>query len=227
MARLTGQIIGRPKGKVGDLVFKSLYGNTLIVSAPTSFRTPMDEASITRRSKFRFVVKLSSAIIRCLSIKVLWKKSIKDGKPAFGKLFSAAYDKVKADLDISGVRLFNNPGFLVNNPEVTINPSSIKVDMEALGATADVNPTVEKKISLEGIVYLSSPLDETDPAYSFLPFSSDEKVLDTVTALSFTVPFSAGDALTFQGYTVKKVLAALVTKDANGDPVKASMTFFN
>ncbi|MGE5457565.1 MAG: hypothetical protein ACM3RX_04360 [Methanococcaceae archaeon] len=227
MARLTGQIIGRPKGKVGDLVFKSLYGNTLIVSAPTSFRTPMDEASVTRRSKFRFVVKLSSAIIRLLSIKLLWKKSIKDGKPAFGKLFSSAYSKVKADLDISAVHLFNDPGFILNNPAVTINPSGIKLDMDALGATADVDPTKEKTVSLEGIVYLSSPADPTDPAYSFLPFSSEDVALDTATALSYTVPFAGSDAITFQSYTVKKVLAALVTKDANGVPVKASMTFFN
>ncbi|MGE5458110.1 MAG: hypothetical protein ACM3RX_07130 [Methanococcaceae archaeon] len=142
MARLTGQIMGKPKGRIGDVVFKSLYGQTLIASAPTSFRSPMDEASITRRSKFRFVVKLSSAIIRLLSVKVFWKKSAPVGLSGFSYLCSSAYGKLKENNDISGVKLIEKPAFVCPNPEVTLNPSSVKVDMEALGEAAQHLPAV-------------------------------------------------------------------------------------
>lgn len=227
MARLTGQIMGKPKGKIGDIVFKSLYGATLIVSAPTSFRPPMDEASITRRTKFRFVVKLSSAIIRLLSVKLLWKSSVPSGKSGYSCLLSSAYKRLRDGLDISGIKLIEKAGFVAANPAVTLNPSSIKVDLDALGVESDIDPNIEKNISLEGVVYLSSPIDETDLPYQFLPFSSADQVVDVNTALSFTIPFHAADALTFQGYSVKKILATLVTKDAKGNPVKASVTFFN
>lgn len=227
MAFLRNKVLGMPTGKVGDLIFKSLHGSTLIASPASSFRTPMDEASVTRRSKFRFVVKLSSAIIKLLSIKVLLKKNVINGKSAFNNIVSSAYDRVSGNNDISKVKLLEKIGFVVPNPAVTMNPTSIKIDTDALGDSAGIDAAVEKTVSLEGVVYLSSPLESTDPAYCFIPFSSDDITLDTATALSFTVPFLAGDGVTYQGYSVKKVLAALVTKDANGEPVKASMTFFN
>lgn len=227
MAYLKNKLLGIPQGRVGDLIFKSLHGSTLIASPAASFRTPMDEASVGRRSKFRFVIKMSSAIVKLLSIKVLLKKNMANGKSAFNNVISSSYDKIGSNNDISKVKLLEKIAFIAPNPEVTLNPSSIKFDIEALGADADIDANVEKTVSLEGIVYLSSPLDSTNAAYCFLPFSSEDKTLDTSTALSFTVPFNAADALTYQGYTVRKVLAALVTKDANGAPVNASMTFFN
>ncbi|MGE5457839.1 MAG: hypothetical protein ACM3RX_05755 [Methanococcaceae archaeon] len=227
MARLKGQIMGKPKGKVGDIVFKSLYGNTLIVSAPTSFRAPMDEASVTRRTKFRFVVKLSAAIIRLLSVKILWKKSVPAGQSGYSYLLSNAYRRVGADLDISAVKLINKPQFVCSNPAVVVNANSIKVDMDALGAQTGIDPNVEKTASLEGVVYLSSPTSETDAPYQFIPFSSQDLAVDISTALSFTVPLVGADAITFGEYSVKKILATLVTKDADGNPVKASVTFFN
>jgi hypothetical protein len=224
MSFLKGKILGSPSGRTGDIVFKSLNHQTIICSAPTTFRTPTDPASVARRSHFRLVIKLSAAIIKLLSIKVLWKKTAPAGQSVFNQLIQKNYPKVNATGDISQAVLCSSPGFVMSGPEVVISASGVTLSADPLGNNSPVKPAVEKKISAEGVLLLSDPLDKSDEAYVVIPLSSDAQDVSLTAPLSFTMNLSEPDVIAAAKYSTKKAVVTLVTLDQDSAPVRASVT---
>jgi hypothetical protein len=223
MSFLHKKVLGAPSGKTGDLVFKSLNNQTVIATAPESYSTPMDTASVTRRTKFRLVVKLSAAIIKLISIKLLWKKAAASGKSAFSEVVKETYKHVNDAASFTAAVLTKDAGFVLSGPEVVVSASSVVLSGDPLG-TGTLDITVEKKISAEGVLCLSSPTDPADEPYVMIPLSSADQDVSLTAPLSFTMDFLSTDTLRAARYSTKKAVVTLVTKDSDGLPVRASVT---
>ena len=62
MAELDKSVIGKLRGRIGDVVFRQRNGKVFVSQRPKSFMPGTDEKSVERRSKFAFCAKLSKAI---------------------------------------------------------------------------------------------------------------------------------------------------------------------
>lgn len=219
--------LGRIKGTIGNLVFRNVKNLNTISSIPASFNTPEDAASQSRRTKFRFVVKLSAAIIKLFSLHFLWTRTVPVGNRCLNKVFMTNYGSVSDTLDISNVMLCENPAVIITNPEINIQSTNVQVVVAPIGPDQMIDAVVEKKIASEGIMFLSTPVDETAPQFAFISFSSADQDLDLTDTLTFNNPLSPANQLLAQRYSVKKTAIVLVTKDSKGDPVKGSETFYS
>jgi hypothetical protein len=207
-----------------DVVFRSLDQKTVICQAPASFTKPMDSASVSRRTKFRFVVKLSAAILKLVSLHIMLKKKY-SSKRIFSEVVKNTYEKVASStLDMTAVVLAKDFGFIISGPELVLSASDAVLSGDPLGQTSGINADVEKKIAAEGVICLRNPKDPTDPPFQFIPVKSADQDLSLTAPLSFTLPIYGADVYEAAKYDDKKAIVTLITKDSNLNPVRASMT---
>lgn len=219
---------GKFSGAIGNIVFRMTNGKGNIVgAAPASYKSPDDEGTMNRRTKFSFVVKFSAALIRLASLSIFWQKvEPVSGKRRLSKVFGTMYPQVE-QLSISGVELVENADIGVTNPEVNIQSNNVQVIVSALGANQEIDTTVEKTICMEGVLQLSDPINSTSPKFIFIPVHSNDITLILNDSLTFNAPLSGSKLLQAEKYATKKAALLLVTKDAKGMPVKYSETIYN
>jgi len=219
--------LGIIRGGIGNLVFRE-NGNTNTISAvPSSFNTPNDEAAVNRRTKFAFVVKFSAAIIKLFSLSIFWKRVTPVGNRRLNKVFKTNYAIVTPNLDLTDLRLSDDPSIVVENDEINIQANGIQLSADALGADSEVVPAIEKTICAEGVLALSSPLDSAAPKFSFIPVHSNDVNIVLNDPISFNLPIHGANLLLVQRYAVKKAALVLVTKNSAGQPVQSSETLYS
>ena len=128
--------------------------------------------------------------------------------------------------DLSGlVKLIPSIGFNVANPVVTLGPLSVKVNLDAIGNSAEIDITSETSIKLVSVLYLSNPSDSSLSKNEFVKFVSDSKPIDLASALEFNIALSDVESQMYSIYQNRKGFFAIVTLDAAGNAVHYSNTF--
>lgn len=217
--------LGKIRGRIGNLVFKQYDETNHIAAAPSGYNAPMDPASVSRRSKFSFVAKFSAALLK-LSVRLLWRKVSADNR-IIVKVFKANYPLISDQLDLAGVYLTEKPDFRVTNPEINITSSYVQVIAAALGTNQKIDTVKATKVAVEGVLCLSSPLDDGAPKVSFVSLASAEQDLVLNDSLTFNISLEGSEGLLCDRYATKKVAVVILTKDANGNPVQSSKTMTN
>ena len=116
-------------------------------------------------------------------------------------------------------------GFGIKTTSLNIASSSIQVVTEAIGTTAGIDPAKETTVQLAAILSLSSPADETVDDFYLIPLLSSAQTLALDAALTFALPLSNQEQQLYAKYNTRKALFALVTLNADGNPVHYSGTF--
>ncbi len=226
MARFNKQILGQVQGALGDVTFRKRNGKVFISTKPGSFTPGTDENSVARRAKFSVSIRLASAINSIPILKNIWEKNTPDGVSAFNHIMRTNYAMIgSGGLLSSLVRLTPLLGFNVNNPVAELGPTSIKVNLEAIGSTAGIDPAAETSLKLASVVYLTSPSDTSLSKNAFLTFVSSPKVTDLAAALEFNIALSDVESQMLSIYQNHKGFFAVVTLDAAGNAVHYSNTF--
>jgi len=225
MAKLNKAILGKVSGALGDITFRQRNGKNFLSTRPGSFVPGKDPASVARREKFALTIQLSRAINSISELKSVWSSVAAPGISGYNQMIRANYPMISAT-DISGlIKLAPSLGFNVTNPAVTLGPSEVTANTDAIGNLAGIDVASEPSIKLVSVVYLSNPVDDLVGAYTFLTFVSDVKDTDLTTALSFTFTLSDVETQWFARYQDKKGFFALLTLDATGKVVHYSNTF--
>lgn len=98
------------------------------------------------------------------------------------------------------------------------------VTLAAVGSTSGIEVTKEPNAKVVYVLSLTNPANETFPKFSFVPGTSDSKQTNLNNALIFNIALSGQDAASVGAYSDRKILLALLTLDASGNPVKYSGT---
>lgn len=222
MARLDKKNLGNVKGKVGDLVFRNLFGNTYIASAPVKYTTPMDEVSVKNRNKFSFFQALSSAVGQIYWFKQIWKNSRIPGNIFNNKFFTANNKLVTADYNINDILLIPvEDGFYAEAVSSSFTTKQLTVTVAQLGSDSGIKKN--KKISAQGLIYLQHPKNQNKAQYAFLPVFSDDLTAVEGEEITFTLLFSDLEQSLYKAYNSHSFVINLMTKDAQGAPKNASI----
>lgn len=225
MAQINKTILGKVRGTIGDITFRLRDGKSILSARPASFMPGRDPASIARRQKFALAVKLSQAINSVSELKPLWTSEAARGSSAFNRIMHTNYPMTSAT-GLSGLpRLTPSLGFTVSNPVVTLGPTDIKVNTNAIGDLAGIDTSAEPSLKLVSIVYLSNPADGLVVPYTFLRFVSETRDTDLASVLEFTFPLGDVETRMFAKYENKRGLFVLLTLDTTGNVVHHSNTF--
>ena len=148
MATFNKQILGKVQGALGEVTFRQRNGKTYLSTRPGSFVPGSDENSVARREKFSLSIKLASAINSVPLLKSIWDKNTPADVTTFNHIMRTNYAMIGSG-DLSGlVKLIPSIGFNVANPVVTLSPLSVKVNLDAIGNSAEINITSETAIKL-------------------------------------------------------------------------------
>jgi hypothetical protein len=225
MATLQQPILGKISGSVGSITFRKKNGVNYVSARPSSFLASNDDASINRRSRFAFSCKLSAAMISLAPIKSLWDAETEDGHSAYNTIVGTNYKFVSTDTVTEQTFLTPGLGFGIKTTSINIASSGIQVVTEAIGTNAGIDLTKETTVQLAAILSLSSPADETVDDFFLIPLLSSAQTLALETALTFSASFNNQEQQLYNKYNTRKALFALVTLDAEGNPVHYSSTF--
>ena len=227
MARLTKQVLGRVSGKVGDIQFRQRNGKNIVGLNPESFIPGTDDESVARRARFATTVKFSQAVYSLDSLKDFWKKDKPEGLSAFNYVFRKNYKYIQSDLVTASAVIVPEYGFGVTASAVNVTPSSITVDINAVGHDNNIDSGSELNCLLTAVIFLSNPLSESVDPYSFIYLSSSSQPLDLDTALNFSItPTSSLQQLAL-GYQNSTGFFSLVTIGNDSLPVHYSTTFIS
>ena len=225
MAKLTKAVLGRVSGRLGDITFRQRNGSNYMATSPSSFATPMDDASVTRRDRFAFSCKLAANIISLPHLKLLWGAEVVDGISVYNTIIRTNYKFVSADSITDMTFLSPGIGFRVKPTQSEIKEDGMNLVLDPIGSSAEIDTSLEKSIQLAGIVSLSDPIDTTVEEFSIIPLVSSDQQLVLDASLTFSIAFSTQETQLFQKYRISKAMYALITIDMNGEPVHYSSTF--
>ena len=225
MAKLTKAVLGRVSGRLGDITFRQRNGSNYLATSPSSFATPMDTASVTRRDRFAFSCKLAANIISIPYLKLLWGAEVVDGISAYNTIIQTNYKFVSADSITDLTYLSPGIGFRVTTSLSELKADGINLVVNPIGSNAEIDTVLEKSVQLAAIISLCDPIDTTVEEFAIIPLVSSEQQLVLDASLTFSIAFSTQEAQLFQKYRVSKAMFALITIDVNGIPVHYSSTF--
>ena len=95
MATVKKQLLGVPRGKVGDLLFKNRKGKSYLAPMPKKYKVTDCIDAIKNRSRFGVVSQFASAVNDSAYLKPLWNRKNLRGKSPYTKCLGYNYPFTK------------------------------------------------------------------------------------------------------------------------------------
>lgn len=224
MAELRKAILGEISGALGDIVFRERHGLNYLATRPSSFMPGTDLAAVSRRARFALTGKASQSVNRIPVLKMLWANAYSNGMSPFNYIFKSNYRFITASEISDLLKIVPDNGFGVAISSSTVDKTKVQVITEAIGTNAGIDPLAEPDIMLVGIIFLTSPTNESMDAYSLLSVVSPSQAINLADPLTFDANLTNQQQVIFDNYQVTKTFVALVTLDVVGIPVHYSST---
>lgn len=225
MANLEKPMFGNIKGKFGKAVFRQRNGLNYIAQRPSSYSIPGTESYLIRTAKFRICAKISSALNSVSLLKELWKEETPEKLSTYNYLISVNYGAVNNDLSLGLIKIAPDSAVGVRLDTVALTSDKLTVNLLPLTEKSLINPSVEKKVKLASLLYLSSPLNSEDSGFEVITFISASKAFDLASPLTFDLFISTSDELKIGLYRNKSVHSSLITFAEDDTAVNNSSTF--
>ena len=226
MGILQKSVLGKPRGAVGDILFRYKDGKTIIGTRPVSYMPGMDERSVNRRNRFGITAKFSQAVNSLPSFKSLWDNVTPNNISPYNGIFKASYPYVTptdvTDLAKLVPQLF---GFGVTTTDVTVDETEVSVSIDPIGTNAEIDTNIEKFIQLGVVIKCTDGTIDTLPKIVFLPLKSANVALNLANPLSFSITLSDQDSELYSMFDTHLSYLALVTLDEYGKAVHYSSGF--
>jgi hypothetical protein len=224
MAELKKKVLGQVSGAVGDIVFRERYGLNYVGLRPNSFMPGTDAASVARRQRFLLTLKTGSSINSIAQLKSLWKGVTPSGLSPFNYIVKTNYKFVAAGILTDLFKIVPDNGFGVSISDNTIDRIKVTAIIDPIETNAGINIVNEPNIMMGGIIFLSSPEDESVGAYSILSLYSAPQVTNLAQQLTFNIFLTNQQQLLFDKYQSYKTFISIITLDSSGSPVHYSST---
>jgi len=231
MATIEKQVLGKIRGKVGDVLFRIVNGKAIVTSCPAKKGPSTDPAAIIRNNHFSIAVKLAHAINYLFPLKHFWKNFTISSETGYrsplNKIVKENYSHVTDTTVLATASLVPDIGFEVTPTTAAISNTAINVTLAAIGIDKGIDTAVETQVQLAAVAFLKSPVLDTEKPVAFLHKLSDPAPVNLLNPLTFEITLDNVEKQRFDMYTSSKGLFALVTLDANDVPVRYSNTFMS
>lgn len=224
MAQLKKTVLGKVSGAVGDIVFREREGKNYIGLRPGSFIPGTDPASVARRKRFLLSLKSGSSINSISQLKSLWSEVTPSGLSPFNYIVKTNYQFVGAGSLTDLFKVVPDNGFGINVTAHSVDRSGVTLNIAPVGNNTGIVEIAEPNMMIAGVVFLSSPVDESVGEFSFIRVVSAPQMTDLLRDLTFNVAFTSQQQVLFDKYQATNTFIALFTLDANAIPVHYSNT---
>jgi hypothetical protein len=223
MAELNKHLFGKLKGKFGNAVFRQRNGKNYISQRPSSYTPPNDENFFNRTNKFRIASKIASVINSNEILKAIWINNIPKNSNLYNYLISKNYPAIDNNSINGLIQIAPDSKVAIRVDSVTFNQDSIIITLSPLTESSMINPTIEKKVKLISLLFLSS--DSNSRNFDIIQLESTEINFDLYNPIIITQMLSTMDENKIFIYQNKSLHSCLITFDDNNNLVNYSNTF--
>jgi len=229
MGELKRQMLGDASGTVGHLVFRIKGEKNIIAKRPLKKANsviPKPDV-LARRDKFRLTGKVADGIFRAGSLKEIWPKPGANKGTRFTEMFKKNYGSIGTVDNLGDAVVIPDHGITISNAAIALTQKGMTITADELGASAGIDPNVEKFLMAAGVVVMRTPLNPSDASFKVLSIKTGQQSLDNDTPISLSFEFDSLDFTQYTAYTDKKVFLTFLTLTNAGVPVHWTEQFKN
>jgi hypothetical protein len=194
MATIKNLVLGYPKGRAGDIIFKIRNGKPYFSLKPSIYKRKESKALQKVKEDFAAVSALASAILSVKIFRPEWE--------GYNMIVKMNYPGIKERGTIENVILVPGEGEFILAMN-SFNLSNNGIDIE-------ISPFEEKYpygtiVSLQGIMHLSDPDNKVCKKHHFLPLVSKSYDYKNA-ATAIEIIFTSQDIEIMSRYNQKKIL---------------------
>jgi hypothetical protein len=223
MAELNKHLFGKLKGKFGNAVFRQRNGKNYISQRPSSYTPPNDENFFNRTNKFRIASKIASIINSNEILKAIWINNIPKSSNLYNYLISKNYQAIENNSINGLLQISPDSNVAVRLDTVNLNADSITITLLPLTESSMINTTIEKKVKLISLLFLSSGNNSRN--FDIVQLESTEVNFDLNNPIIITQKLSTMDEDKILLYQNKSLHSCLITFDDENNLINYSNTF--
>ncbi len=230
MAQLNKSPLGKVQGSLGDMAFRQKKGGTNVIAMRPKkpYTPPQDQASIDRRSRFKFSAKLAQSIISVPELAAVWQPVTPAGMSTFNYIIQKNDPLVGPGSVAAATAIVPATGFAINSTQsitfVADGSTAPSIALTALGNATGIDITAEPNAKIVYVLSLTGPSSSFLPGFIFIAGASAAQATVLDTPMTFSIPVVGSNAVNLASYGNRTILFALVTLDSQNNPVKYSGT---
>lgn len=228
MPKVVDQFAGRLRGKLGDIIFKITHGISYAGRAPLARPASQEPKMVAIRIKFGLANKLGHAVKALPLLNHFWELFQLPGSSGYKTVMNKVMKKNFAHTTETGLTdsaiLVPERGITINQSNITLAKTGVIVELDPIGYADVINLAVETTVVMNMVLFLGGPTGTEDPTFNFIHNTSAEIPLNLTTPLTINIPMDTMDGDLFDAYATKKAYFALVTLDADKNPIRYSST---
>ncbi|MFA5011562.1 MAG: hypothetical protein WC644_06360 [Ignavibacteria bacterium] len=171
------QVLGKPTGRVGDVVYRNVNGKTVISEYVKTIKISKSKNCVSNRSRFAVCTDFAVAASSVNPINKIWKYSNALGRSAYTKLIKANIKSVDDSKPSSASTITPQGGIDLSLYNVAVSNNSI---------------TVEYKINRVAASGLLPPYTCTFLAFCFDKRSDNLEIEDDYFSITANIPNESG-----------------------------------
>ena len=222
---LKSPLIHRISGKLGDVVFRTIRGKTIICKRPVVRATNNPEV-LSRRKRFSINTKLSKCINDIPECKFLWMKAARNKMSSYNAIIKANYNHVSDDRIVASPYLFPqsfNFSFYDFGVKFDYCEILLKYSKEVFDFINDYSK--EKFIKVVGIIYCENNVCASSEPYYFKNVSSCNYPLSELGTINMSILLDTMTLNHLKQYSKYTLYYAFVTSDEDLIPINTVSTF--
>ncbi len=128
MAINNKQVLGKPKGRIGDVVYRNVNGKTVMSEYVANIKISKSKDCVHNRTRFGICTAFAVAASSINPINVIWKNSSAPGRSAYTKLIKANIKLVDDKKPTPLASITPHDGIALSLINVIVNNTSIVVE---------------------------------------------------------------------------------------------------
>lgn len=205
MAILTKNVLGKPIGKVGDIVFKNVNGKIILATHIGSNKISDSPACVNNRSNFSSVVKFALAVNKIPELNQVWRSSDIKGHRTHNKIISAN-SKYTVNRFVSEKNIITPLGLLLKISSWAFDKKSLTVTFTLPGNS---NNYRGRKFTACFVLALSNPVSKTSKPVEFFGTTEENIALPVNEPAVITKSFSKQQTDAIKLYKIVRIYFAI------------------
>ena len=223
MARVSGNVLGNLKGKLGNLSARTVDGQTILSARPSSFNVSQTPESIEARKRFGVTGNFSKFLMDFPDIVSIWLKVKLSGMSVFNTVFKNNYQYSTPERPTEN-NIITPGGFGLPVTTATLAADNLSLELGALNSVAVISAE-EVDLSIAAVIVYHNPTNPEDEPYRVIKLSKAEASFDFASAYTGTLPLDVVQQSIASKYQNSILYLAVASKSAVGNVVQYSATF--
>lgn len=188
MGTINKNVLGDFKGRIGNIVVRTLNGKPVVSVRPASYKSSKSEKSKSNKNRFAVAVKFASYINAIEQLSHVWKSADIEGTLPFNRILKYNIPLSSAE-NLTEKNIITPPGYIISLENFVVEKDFIEVKIKT--GYANKSKIIPDEICMFIIMYLSSNEKIKNKQTEFNHFLYAIKPDKNLTSYNFLIQFDS------------------------------------